>query len=67
MSFLRNIGAYWTHFHIFRIYVFVQILWHLNNQNFATAYVTPMASCTVETEIPDFTASRRTIFVALLW
>ena len=29
--------------------------------------VTPLTSCTVESEIPDFTLCRRTAFVALLW
>ena len=32
-----------------------------------SACVTPLTSCTVESETPDFTFFRRTIFVALLW
>ena len=32
-----------------------------------SACVTPLTSCTVESEIPDFTFCRRTVFVALLW
>ena len=31
------------------------------------ACVTHLTSCTVESEIPDFTFCRRTVFVALLW